>query len=400
MFSTETAVLIALTGATVLMHLVGMGATWRRLARPAARATDLPPLTLLKPIKGLEEELEANLRSFLAQAYPAPLQVVFASTEIDDPGMAVARRVAAEHGHVDAVFVHSPGGFGLNPKVDNLRGALGAARYDHVLQSDANVRAAPGYLAAVMGEYVASEASLLGSLVVGVGERSFGAALENLQLTVFTSPGLCMAEELAGIHCVLGKAMVLRRSELEALGGLTRVKDVLAEDYVLTQIYEQAGKRVVLSTTPVFNVNVASDARRFLARHARWLKMRAVVSVPGFIADLAANPTPFALCAWLASGCDPRLLGMFVCVVAYKAFWDRALVLRLRGHGLGTRQLFATPARDLALAVLWVYALFSRTTEWRGVRLRLGRGSMLRPDDGGMFARLAQRFGGASGGPS
>ena len=122
MFSTETAALIALAGATVLMHLVGMWATWGRLARPALRretAGPLPALTLLKPIKGIEEELEANLRSFLGQDYPAPLQVVFASTEADDPGIAVARRVAGDYPRFEAVFVHSAAGFGLNPKVDN-----------------------------------------------------------------------------------------------------------------------------------------------------------------------------------------------------------------------------------------------------------------------------------------
>lgn len=396
MFSAETAALIALAGATVLMHLVGMWATWRRLARPVDRSTALPALTLLKPIKGLEEQLEENLRSFLAQEYPAPLQVVFASTEADDPGIAVARRVAQDYPNVDAVFVHSAEGFGLNPKVDNLRGALGAARHDHVLQSDANVRVAPGYLATVMGEYVASGASLLGSLVVGSGERSFGAALDNLQLTAFTSPGLCMAEELAGIHCVLGKAMVLRRSELDELGGLAIVKDVLAEDYVLGQIYDRAGKRVVLSMTPVENVNVDAGVRRFLARHARWLKMRAVVSVPGFVADIAANPTPFALAAWLASGFDARLFGVYACAIAYKAFWDRKLLLRLRGQGMGLRQLLVTPARDLALAVLWPYAAFSRTTEWRGVRLRLGRGSALRRDEGNLAVRALHRLTGGT----
>lgn len=394
MFSTATAALLAFAGATVLMHLVGMWATWRRTARPraTAAAVPLPQLSLLKPIKGLEEDLEANLRSFLAQDYPAPLQVVFASTEPDDPGVAIARRVAAEYPHVETAFVRSPRGFGLNPKVGNMQGALAEAKHDHVLQSDANVRVHPGYLATMVREYLALDASLLGSLVVGAGEQSLGAAVENLQLTAFTSPGLCMADELAGIHCVLGKAMLFRRSELEALGGLARVKDVLAEDWVLAQIYEQEGKRVALSMTPVENVNVRSGLSRFLSRHARWLKMRAVVSAPGFAADLASNPTPFALAAWLTSAFDLRLFGVLACVLAYKAFWDRQLLLRLRGHGMGVRQLLATPVRDLALAALWPYALFSRSIEWRGAELRLGAGSHLRLDTGTLPRRLLRRL--------
>jgi hypothetical protein len=119
--------------------------------------------------------------------------------------------------------------------------------------------------------------------------------------------------------------------------------------------------------------------------------MRAVCSVPGFVADLASNPTPFALGAWLTSPADPRLFGVLACVVAYKAFWDRQLLLRLRGHGMGLRQLAATPLRDLALAAVWAYALFVRRIDWRGTKLRLGAGSALRLDTG-IAERVEIRF--------
>jgi hypothetical protein len=105
--------------------------------------------------------------------------------------------------------------------------------------------------------------------------------------------------------------------------------------------------------------------------------MRAVCSIPGFLADLASNPTPFALLAWLASGFDSQLMLLLACVVVYKALWDRWLLLRLRGHGMGLRQVWATPLRDLALAALWCHALFARSVEWRGVRLHLASGSTL-----------------------
>jgi ceramide glucosyltransferase len=217
--------------------------------------------------------------------------------------------------------------------------------------------------------------------VIGAGERSAAATLENLQLTAFTAPGLCMAKELADITCVLGKSMLLRRSELEAAGGLVAVKDVLAEDYALCQIYAQRGLRIGMTTLRVSNINERTSFRQFASRHSRWLKMRAVVSAPGFAADLGSNPLPFALASWFASGFDVRVLAVLAGVYAYKCTWDRRLLLALRGHGLGGAQLWATPARDLALAGIWLYAAFSRTTIWRGQRLVLGRGSLLLPAD-------------------
>ncbi len=396
MFSTTASILLALCGVTLLFHRVGMWAIWRFTARkpPGREPEALPPVTLLKPIKGLEDELELNLRSFFEQAYPAPRQIVFSSTEAGDPGMAVARRVARDYPEVQSDFVLARDDFGLNPKVSNIRGALLHARHDLLLQSDANVRLPTGYLRQLVGEMLSQDAALIGSVVVGVGERTAGAALENLQLTAFVAPGLCMAEELAGITCVLGKSMLLRRSELEAIGGLACVKDVLAEDYVLCQRYQQHGKRVVLSTTAVANVNANTSLRQVAARHARWLKMRAVVSRAGYAADLGSNPFALALAAWLAGGFDPRLLALAAGVWLYKCYWDARLLARFRGHGLGPAQLWVTPARDLLLAAIWLYALFSRSTEWRGQRLRLGPGSVLRHDERPLPLRLLQRLGG------
>jgi ceramide glucosyltransferase len=395
MFSTAVSVLLALTGVAVLLHRIGMWATFRytRRARPHAWGGPLPPLTLLKPIKGTEDGLEDNLRSFYAQDYPAPLQIVFTSTDATDVGMAIARRIAAAYPHVETAFVLAREDFGLNPKVSNMQGGLQHARHDLLLQSDANVRLSPGYLRRIASVMIAEEASLVGSMVVGVGERSAAATLENLQLTAFTAPGLCMAKELAGVTCILGKSMLLRRSELETLGGLARVKDVLAEDFVLAQLYEQAGMRVVLSTETVANVNTRTTFKQFVSRHSRWLKMRAVVSSAGYAADLCSNPLPLALAAVAAGGFDPRLLALSFGVFAYKCAWDARLLHHLRGHGLGMAQLWATPARDIALALIWVYALFSRTTDWRGRRLRLGRNSSLAPDEGPLPLRVLRRIG-------
>jgi ceramide glucosyltransferase len=396
MFPTMVSALLALAGAATTFHAVGMWAALRARARGSRATGDLlglPPITLLKPIKGEEEELEANLRSLLEQNYPAPLQAVFASAEPGDPGIAIARRVAAEYPHVQSEFVLAQGEFGLNPKVSTMQAGLHRAQHDLVLQSDANVRLRPGHLIRMVSEMQIENASLLGSLVIGDHERSIGATLENLQLTTFTAPGICTAKELGGVNCVLGKAMLFRRHELEAMGGLARVKDVLAEDFALGLLYAEHDKRVFLSMDSVVNVNRCTPIRRFLSRHSRWLKMRAVVSVPGFLADLGTNPVALTMLAWFASGLDARLLWALLLVYAYKCSADTLLLHRFRGRGLGLAQFWATPARDLSLAVLWLYASVSRSTQWRGRRLRLGRGSLLLPDSGALSHRLLRRVG-------
>jgi ceramide glucosyltransferase len=371
---------LAVTAVALVMHRLAHWATLRHIDRaPPPSPVAIEPLTVLKPIKGEEEELEQNLRSFFEQEYPAPLQLVFASTEPADPGIQLARRIAQEYPAIATRFVLSDPAFGNNPKVSNLAGALRAAAHDLVLQADANVRVRPGYLRAVVEEWQASGASMLGSLIAASGERSLGAVLDNIQINTFTTPGLCLADRVANIQCVLGKAMLFRRSELDSLGGLAIVKDVLAEDYVLGQIYVAAGKRVVLSRLCVDNVNVAAPLSRFLSRHARWLKMRVVVHLGGFAADLLSNATFFAFLAFVASGFAPPLAALYAGVVVYKIALDQRLIERLRGERLSFANALCMPLRDLILPCIWLYAAFSRTTEWRGARFRLGRGSVLTP---------------------
>lgn len=375
MLSLVSVCLIICAGALAL-HALGALATIRQSAQRHGEPPTFPALTLLKPIKGLEEELEENLHSFFAQRYPAPLSFVFSSTESDDPGLLVARRVARAYPRARVQFVVSDPSFGKNPKVSNLAGALSAAEHDLVLQTDANVRLRPGYLTAVVREFLGLGASLSGALVAGSGERSWGAALENIQLSTFITPGICLAYRVFKIPCVIGKSILFRKSELNDVGGLSGVKDVLAEDFVLGQIYLRAGKRVALSGLTVDNINATTNLRRFADRHTRWLQMRAVVHVPGFLADLFSNAALFALIAALCSG-ELRHWLLYAAVALYKTTVDGWLLAHVRGSALPPHYLPCFALRDLLQPFIWLTALVSRTTEWRGQRFKLTRGSRL-----------------------
>lgn len=340
----------------------------------------LPPVTLLKPLKGSEDDLAANLRSFFELEYAAPLEIVFATTEADDPGIVVARRVAAEYPHIPAKFVRADGRFGKNPKVSNLAGAIAVASHDLVHQSDANVRVEPNYLRLIVEEKLEKDAALLTSPVIGVGEENAGAALENLQLSGFIAPAMCLADELVNITPVCGKSMLFSRRELdEELGGLESVKDVLCEDYVLGIRYRDAGKHVVLSRTPVANLNRECGMERFQDRHGRWLKMRAILHVPGFIADLLTNPIALAGLALLASGFRLEYVLAFAAVVVAKIAVDQAALRQVRAP-LSWRYLWLTPLKDLLLLPLWLNATFSRTVVWRGRKITFGKETRILDD--------------------
>jgi ceramide glucosyltransferase len=392
--STLTTILLVSTAVAAVVYLLGVGSAFvhiqrrKRLVVPA----QLPAVSLLKPIKGLEENLEFCLRSFFEQQYPGAIEIVFASAYRDDPGMRVARAVARDYPMVRARFVMTDENWGLNPKVSNLQGALKAAAHDLVLQTDANVWAPPDYLRNVVSELLQENASLLSSLVSGVGERSIGAAMENLQLTGYVAPGCCAALKIAGIPCVIGKSMLLRKSELRALGGLELVKDSLAEDFLLGRHYAAHGKKVLLSATPILNVNVDTSIERFFGRHTRWLKMRAVIHTPGFLCDFFANPVALALLTWFSAALEPTLGMAAAALILVKGVFDWFMLRAIRGVEMKLQHLAWMPLKDAAMFGVWVYAIFSRSVVWRGIRFRMGSDSQLLPDEGALPVRVLRRL--------
>jgi ceramide glucosyltransferase len=390
--SNLTTVLLAATAFSLGFYLVVVVSVLLHTRRRERQLAEFPAISLLKPVKGLEENLEGCLRSFFEQAYPGAFELVFSAASREDPALAVARQLAREYPNVPARFVLSDENWGLNPKVSNLQGALAAARHDLVLQSDANVWAPPDYVRSIVAEFVQEDAALLSSLVSGIGERSIGAAMENLQLSAYVAPACCVALKVGNVPCVIGKSMLFRRSGLRQLGGLERVKDSLAEDYLLGRHFADHGEKVILSATPIRNVNVDMPIERSLGRHARWLKMRAVISPSAFLADIFTNPIALSLLTWISADCDAKVGYGALAVTALKTLGDGQLLRIIRGIPMNARHLVLLPVKDLLMFGVWVYASFSRSVCWRGIKLRLGADSQLLPDEGALPVRVLRRL--------
>ncbi len=113
------------------------------------------------------------------------------------------------------------------------------------------------------------------------------------------STGFVAASALCGKTYVVGKSMAIRRTDLQAVGGLDVVKDVLAEDFVLGRLIPEAlGKRVVLGRTVVECITVRRSLAAFASRYARWSVMqRQCAGLAPYLGLLLLNPVLLATCA-------------------------------------------------------------------------------------------------------
>ncbi len=338
---------------------------------------EFPPVSIVKPMKGVDDSLATNLESFFTLRYPAPLEIVFACADPADPANVVAREVATRHPHVQVKFVRSDQNVALNPKFASLAGALAEVSYDLIFQTDANVRVASDHLTRIVSEFIGSAAGLLSSLIVGTGERSVGAALDNLHLTAVIAPSVAFASRIGRRAVVVGKALMYRNGELRALGGIGQFKNVLAEDYLMGERYAQASKRVMLSSATVENVNERTTVKAFVARHSRWLKMNAVINPTAFTLRFLISPVwafPLLILGW--GNLVAQVIGFSTFAVFLAG--QQVLFRVLRREWMGLRLMLLSLVDAVLMWAVWPYSAVSRSINWRGKRLVLGPHTTLR----------------------
>lgn len=358
-----------------------------RRRRPLADRR-LPPISVLRPLKGLDDGFAENLAALARQGYPR-FELICGAEDPGDPALEVARRVAAAHPDVAIRVVAGAAPFGLNPKVTNLATLARHARHEHLLISDSNACPRTGYLRA-MAETMAGgdgrrPAGLVSSVLAGRDlaaalAPSPGALCEDLHLGTFVAAAVCAAD-VAGAPCVVGKSMLFRRADLDAVGGWAAVADVLAEDYAIGRAFAAAGHRVALSAEVVPVVAGRRRVADFLARHLRWSQMRCRIAPFAYAGEVLLNPVPAlaATAALTAAAGTTSLAVAAVAGVAAKVAADGLLLARLSGRPVPLSRLAWIPLKDLLIAAVWLAAPWKTTVVWRGERLRIGAGSRLAP---------------------
>ncbi len=332
------------------------------------------PISVLKPLKGLEPGLETNLQSFFQQDYP-DFELIFCVADFDDPALAVVSRLLDRYPNVNARLHVGAPNTEVNPKICNLLPGYALARHEWILISDSNVRVGPTHLKDV-AEKMADDVGVVTAVILGTDPRGIGAHLEAVFLNTFHARWMQILYGL-GHPCVVGKTMFFRRSAMDRFGGLKCLGPFLAEDYMAGQIMRRLGLRTELVASPVPQPIGNSSFERFWMRHVRWGRLRRAQLPPSFYAEPFQSSVGSGACGAIAMA----ILGWPVLPFLAAHFLLWALADFLLMVSLGARP---TPVTFLiwllreALALPhWVHVGRGRTIDWRGRSMRLCPGGLI-----------------------
>jgi len=355
--------LCLLAGALVYSALAVIAALRYLAVRPTElRAAE--PVSILKPLAGLDADLESNLRTFFEQDYPT-FEILFAVREADDPAVAVLEKLRQEYPNVSSRLLITGEPPYPNAKVFSLDRMLHASAHDLLVMSDSDIRVTPTLLQTIAAEFQDPNLGVATCPYRAVGGPGFWSKIEAIGMNTDFLAGVLVARMLEGMRFAVGPTIAARRKVLESIGGFDRLKDYLAEDFVMGKFAAEAGHGVSLSSYVIEHHIGSSGFRHNAAHRLRWTRSTRRSRPAGYVGQLFTMPVPLAL---LVAAWNPSWWPVLPVTLAIRgvAAWTVAeMVLRARLNWL------LLPLEDIAGFCFWVAGFFGNTIVWRGRRYRL-----------------------------
>jgi ceramide glucosyltransferase len=358
------AVLLLFVLASIIYSLICIVAAWRYLLLPQLELSSSEPISILKPLAGLDLNLESNLRTFFEQDYPA-FEILFAVRDASDPASKIVARLQQQHPKVPSRLLFAGESRYPNAKVYSLDHMLRAATNDLVVMSDSDIRVTPGFLRAVAAEFHVSSVGVATCPYRAVPGPSLWSRLEATGMNTDFWGSALVARMLEGMHFAVGPTIVARRRVLDSMGGFDRLKDYLAEDFVMGKFAAEAGYGVILSSYVVEHHIGNATLLQSVDHRLRWVRSTRRSRPLGYAGQLFTMPLPLALLACLAAPSWWPVLLLAPVTRALAAYMVSAKVLRAKINWP------LLPFEDVVGFLFWIAGFFGNTISWRGRRYQL-----------------------------
>ncbi|MGH9713973.1 MAG: bacteriohopanetetrol glucosamine biosynthesis glycosyltransferase HpnI [Candidatus Acidiferrales bacterium] len=368
----------AIRGALLLLALAPFGyyivaiIAARRFfrARPASATEFTPPVSILKPIYGLDREAYENFASFCRQDYPE-FEILFCVSDLQDPAVPVIQKLIEDFPSRLIRLLVGADRLGVSDKVNKLCRMVQEARHDLIIVSDSDVRVEPGFLRAVAAPFSYPNVGGVTCLYRGLTDGSLAADIEAVGNSTDFAASVLVAWLLGDVNFMLGAVMATTKKHLAEIGGFEALVDYFSDDYELGNRIAARGYRIELSTFPVSIVYPHESLAGAFRHQLRWnLSIR--YSRPwGHLGLIFTQGIAWSLLGLLLA---PSALGSLGYVAGY-VLLSGAMVRAVGIYGMQDKSLRkktrALLLRDAFAFLVWVASFLPQRIRWRGQEFRI-----------------------------
>jgi ceramide glucosyltransferase len=376
--------ILALALGPLFYYLVGIYSAWRffRVAHRAATGdgssttVETRPISVLKPVRGLDPSARENFASFCRQDYP-DFEILFAVNESSDPVVPVIEKLIEDFPErsIRLIFVNER--LGANTKVSNLCRLVREARNDLLVITDSDVRVDRGYLRSIAAMFHDPEVGGVTALYRGDDNLQFVAAMDCVGSSAAFCGAALVARELEGLKFMMGSTMATTKQRLAEIGGFEAIVDLHSDDYELGLRIAKSGYKIELLPEPVTMAFPSQTLGAYLRHELRWAIGIRNIRPGGHFGMLFTHGLPWAIAAacvapsdGMAAGYLAAYFGLRFAMAWVVGVWGlRDPVLR--------RRFWLLPIRDLLSFWVWLASFGMNRIEWRGSAFTLDKGRMI-----------------------
>ncbi len=351
-----------------IYYLIALYSAWRFFRRSGkqnpANTSFTPPVSNLKPVRGLDPEAYENFASFCRQDYP-DYELVFCVGELDDPVVPVIEKLKRDFPERRIRVLFGSDRSGSNDKATKLARLVNEAEHEVLVISDSDVRVRPDYLRKVVAPLADPHVGAVTCLYVSTGEKTFADNLQTIGMVSDFYAGILVATQLDGVKFALGPTIATTREHLARFGGYQAIENRPADDLLVGRLIAEQGYQIQLSSYAISAVSDYESIRELIHKRMRWLVVMRHMRPCGHFGLLFTQGLPWSLAAiaihptaTVALSYFGAYLGLRIAVTWAIGTWG------LHWHALW-KKLPLIIIWDLAALIIWCASFWRQSVRWR-----------------------------------
>jgi ceramide glucosyltransferase len=377
MISPAVAVL-AVAAIPFIYYFIALYSSWRFFQQPrqAARGAFTPPVSILKPIRGIDPDAYENFSSFCLQDYPE-YEILFCVSDRDDPILPVIERLQREFPERSIQVFFGSGRTAPNDKVAKLARLVEEARYEYVVINDSDVRARPDYLRSVVEPLQDFSVGATTCFYASIGEETFTDGLQTVGMLSDFYAGVLVAWQLDGVKFALGPTIATTRGHLAGFGGYAAIENRPADDLLVGRLIAEQGLEVRLLPYVVDTVADFQSMRELVYKRLRWIVVMRHMRPWGHLGLLLTQGLPWSLAAIAVHPTAAVACGYLGTYFALRC----AITWLIGAYGLKRpaqwKHMPLIAVWDALAFAIWVASFLRRSIRWRGADYYIREGVLV-----------------------